>query len=193
MPGWQMVFPQTRVTLIQRLASGGSEEDWGQFLSDYWGPICRLSLRFGARNLDDAEDVASQTFEVLWERRLLVRWVSNQTAKLRTLLCSVVRNILSHRNRLRVNRDRLWQDFVDRLDGLPVAAEDGPGHQLVYFHEHTFLDMRKLGQRAGSILPVHFPRPHNLRRHGPQRCFPTLPAGEESDQGRIADPEAGLA
>ena len=29
-----MAFPQTRVTLIQRLASGGSEEDWGQFSGD---------------------------------------------------------------------------------------------------------------------------------------------------------------
>ncbi len=72
-------------------------------MNDYWGPLCRFSLRYGARNLDDAEDVASQTFEVLWEKRLLVRWVSGRTAKLRTLLCSVVRNILSHRNRVRVN------------------------------------------------------------------------------------------
>ena len=53
-----MVFPQTRVTLIQRLASGGSEEDWGQFLSDYWGPVCRFSLRWGVGTVDDAEDVA---------------------------------------------------------------------------------------------------------------------------------------
>ena len=81
-----MSFPQTRVTLIQRLASGGNEEDWGQFLRDYWGPICRFSLRFGALNLDEAEDVASDTFAVLLEKRLLDRWVSNRSAKLRTLL-----------------------------------------------------------------------------------------------------------
>ncbi|MBU4271254.1 MAG: hypothetical protein KKE86_04830, partial [Planctomycetes bacterium] len=98
-----MGFPQTRLTLIQRLTSGGAEEDWQNFLKDYWGPICRFSLRRGARNLDDAEDVASETFEALWEQRLLVRWVANRSAKLRTLLCCVVRNILSHRNRVRAS------------------------------------------------------------------------------------------
>lgn len=80
-----MSFPQTRLTLIQRLATGGSEEDWRCFLQDDWGPICRFSLRFGARNLDDAEEVASQTFEVFWEKRLLARWMSQRSAKLRTL------------------------------------------------------------------------------------------------------------
>jgi DNA-directed RNA polymerase specialized sigma24 family protein len=61
------------LTLVQRLASGGTEEDWQGFLKDYWGPVWRFSLRFGARNLDEAEDAASETFEVLWEQRLLVR------------------------------------------------------------------------------------------------------------------------
>ena len=107
-----MSFPQTRLTLIQRLASGGSEEDWHAFLQDYWGPVCRFSLRFGAQNLDDAEDVASRTFEALWENRLLVRWVSNRSAKLRTLLCSVVRNVLSNRNRVKANRDRLARELA---------------------------------------------------------------------------------
>src|ERR1035437_11123351 len=91
--GGDMSFPQTHLTLVQRLASGSTEDDWQSFLKDYWGPICRFSMRWGARNLDDAEDVAAETFEVLWEQRLLVRWVSNRSAKLRTLLCTVVRNI----------------------------------------------------------------------------------------------------
>ncbi len=125
-----MSFPQTRLTLIQRLATGGSEEDWQCFLQDYWGPICRFSLRFGARNLDDAEDVASQTFEVLWEKRLLARWMSQRSAKLRTLLCTVVRNILSHRRRIRKGQERLLLDLVQQID---ESASTG-GEQVDAFY-----------------------------------------------------------
>ena len=118
-----MSFPQTHLSLIQRLASGGTEEDWQGFLKDYWGPICRFSLRYGARDLDNAEDVASETFEVLWEQRLLVRWASNRSAKLRTLLCSVVRNILSHRNRVRTSREQRQEDLAEHLDGLNRTSD----------------------------------------------------------------------
>ncbi len=44
-----MSFPQTRLTLVERLASGGSAEAWQTFLGDYWGPIRRFALRWGAR------------------------------------------------------------------------------------------------------------------------------------------------
>lgn len=118
-----MTFPQTQLTLIQRLASVGTEEDWQVFLKDYWRPICRFSMRYGARNLDDAEDVASETFKVLWQQRLLVRWASNRSAKLRTLLCSVVRNILSHQNRVRAARQQRQQDLVEHLDRLNETSE----------------------------------------------------------------------
>jgi RNA polymerase sigma factor (sigma-70 family) len=101
------------LTLVQRLAAGGSAEDWSRFLSDYWGPVCRFALRFGARNLDDAEDIASLTFETLWKNRLLVRWLSNRSAKLRSLLCGVARKVLSNQNRSRTNRDRLLRDLAD--------------------------------------------------------------------------------
>lgn len=119
-----MGFPQTRLTLIQRLTSSGAEEDWQNFLKDYWGPICRFSLRWGARNLDDAEDVASETFEALWEQRLLVRWAANRSAKLRTLLCCVVRNILSHRNRVRANREQRLRDLAEHFDRLNQASDE---------------------------------------------------------------------
>jgi RNA polymerase sigma factor (sigma-70 family) len=118
-----MAFPQTQLTRIQRLASRGTEDDWRGFLKDYWGPICRFSMRFGSRNLDDAEDVASETFEVLWEQRLLARWASNRTAKLRTLLCCVVRNILSHRNRVQASRQQRQRDVAEHQDRLNQASE----------------------------------------------------------------------
>ncbi|MEN6406008.1 MAG: hypothetical protein ABFC77_06005 [Thermoguttaceae bacterium] len=119
-----MTFPSTHLTLIQRLASGGTEADWQRFWQNYWGPLCRFSLRFGAKNLDEAEDVASKTFEALWEQRLLVRWAANRSAKLRTLLCSVVRNILSHRNRVQAGRDRHREDLVDHVEQLNPPPAD---------------------------------------------------------------------
>jgi RNA polymerase sigma factor (sigma-70 family) len=119
-----MSFPQTRLTLVQRLVSGGTEEDWQIFLKDYWGPVCRFSLRFGARNLDEAEDAASETFEVLWQQRLLVRWVSNRSAKLRTLLCTVVRNILSHRNRVRASREGRLADVARHFEDLKGTSDE---------------------------------------------------------------------
>ena len=66
--------------------------------------------------MHDAEEVASQTFEVIWRNRLLERWVSNRSAKLRSLLCAVVRNVLSNRNRVRANRQRLSADVVRHIE-----------------------------------------------------------------------------
>ena len=125
-----MSFPLTPVTLIQRLADGGTEEDWRIFFADYWGSICRFSLRWGAGDLGDAEEIASQTFEALWENRLLVRWMSNRSAKLRTLLCAVTRNILSQRNRVQSNRDRLFRKM---LDGLDREERDNNGHVDAFY------------------------------------------------------------
>ncbi len=116
-----MSFPETRFTLIQRLATLEREEDWQTFLHDYWGPICRFAVRWGARNRDDAEDVAAQTFEALWASRLLVRWSSTRSAKLRTLLCAVVRNILSNANRVRRRREELAQDLIRHAEELHPA------------------------------------------------------------------------
>lgn len=119
-----MSFPQTRMTLIERLASGGSEEDWGCFLKDYRGPVCRFALRWGARDLDEAEELASQTFLILLENRLLTRWVSNRSAKLRSLLCRVVRNLLANRNRVQAGRERHASDLARHVEGLHESSDD---------------------------------------------------------------------
>jgi DNA-directed RNA polymerase specialized sigma24 family protein len=118
-----MSFPSTRLTLIDRLAEGGSEDDWARFLKDYWGPLCRFCLRHGARGLDDAEDVASQTFEVLWRNRLLARWRSNQSAKLRALLCGVVRRLLANRRRSEERHDRLHNGLIGLVDELSRSSQ----------------------------------------------------------------------
>lgn len=119
-----MAFPQTQLTLIQRLASGGSDEDWQRFLRDYWGPINRFALRWGARNMEDAEEVASHTMLVIWQNRLLSRWMSNRSAKLRSLLCAVVRNTLSNWNRRRAGRDCVSEELVKQLEEDGGAGEE---------------------------------------------------------------------
>lgn len=85
-------------------------------MKDYWGPICRFALRWGASNLDEAEEVASHVFVVLWENRLLTRWVANRASKLRSLLCAVVRNTLSNWNRVRAGRQRMSADVVSKFE-----------------------------------------------------------------------------
>ncbi len=125
-----MTFPHTRLTLIERLASGGSEEDWRGFLQDYWGPVCRFALRSGAHGLPEAEEIASQSFEVLWEKRLLDRWISHQAARLRSLLCAVVRQTLSTRNRTRARREHLQAEVLQHCKN---AADSAPQDDDVFY------------------------------------------------------------
>lgn len=118
-----MTFPETRHSLIQKIALGGDDAAWREFLQDYWGPVCRFARRRGNLKLQDAEDVASQVFEAFLRNRLLVRWADSPVAKLRTLICTVVRNVLSNRARVLEGRARL-------LDAQPfttpqIAAESG--------------------------------------------------------------------
>src|SRR4051812_12709220 len=105
-----MSFPQTRPTLIQRLATHGNEPDWQAFLADYWRPVCRFAWHYGQCSWQDAEDVASQTFLAIVQQELLARWVSAHSAKLRTLLCTVVRNVLANRARVQAGRARILRD-----------------------------------------------------------------------------------
>ncbi len=110
-----MSFPQTRHTLIQRIVLDGSDTDWRQFLKDYWEAVCRFARYAGRLSESDAEDVASQTFEAILQARLLERWTESRSAKLRTLICAVVRNILSNRSRTEQARTRLVQSNADQL------------------------------------------------------------------------------
>jgi RNA polymerase sigma factor (sigma-70 family) len=128
-----MTFPETHHTFIQRLASQGKEDDWRRFMDDYWFPVCRFATRSGRLKPDEAEDVASITFAGVIQNNLLSRWVNNPSAKLRTLLCSVVRNVLSNRARIESGRAslrkkdrRLLQEAasVRFEDVIDVAPED---------------------------------------------------------------------
>lgn len=126
-------FPQTQHSLIRRLAETGAERDWQQFLTDYWGPLCRFAARWGRLNLDEAEDVASSTLLALVSGDLLGRWVETPNAKLRTLLCSVVRNVISTRARVISGRERIQREDRDQLlaEGTVRADEATPDDSAV--------------------------------------------------------------
>jgi RNA polymerase sigma factor (sigma-70 family) len=121
-------FPETRHTLIRRLATSRSETDWGEFLADYWRPVCRFAARWGKVNLDDAEDIASVTLQALLTGDLLKRWVTAPQSRLRTLLCRIVRNVISNRARVQSGRDRIHADHRVDLARLGTVGldEDSP-------------------------------------------------------------------
>jgi RNA polymerase sigma factor (sigma-70 family) len=123
-----MSFPQTSKTLIHRIATEGNERDWYRFLSDYWLPVCRFAQQRAQLRIEDAEDVASETFEAILRNQLLQRWVSNRSSKLRTLLCTVVRHVLGNRARVQKGRQRLLRENIHELLGrsdLPtIRASD---------------------------------------------------------------------
>jgi DNA-directed RNA polymerase specialized sigma24 family protein len=59
--------------------------------------------------------------------QLLARWVLRRSARLRTLLCTVVRNVLANDARVRAGRERLVREHGGRLEarpGFPVVTED---------------------------------------------------------------------
>lgn len=132
-----MSFPQTRPTLIERIAQGGDENAWREFLTDYWAPVCCFALRHGQLSTEDAEDAASLTFLAVLQNRLLARWLTHRSAKLRTLLCCVVRNVLANRARVQQGRARLLREHGGRLDdrdALPLLTSlDAPQEHLDAF------------------------------------------------------------
>jgi RNA polymerase sigma factor (sigma-70 family) len=106
----------------------GSERDWFQFLSDYWLPVCRFAQQRSALGVQDAEDVAAETFEAILRNQLLQRWVSDHSSKLRTLLCTVVLQILGNRARVQKGRWRLLRkkahELLRRTDLPTIKAID---------------------------------------------------------------------
>ncbi len=110
-----MNFPTTRYTLIQRIATSTDESDWAVFLTDYWRPICRFAARWGRVSLHDAEDVAAITLETVIRNGLLARWTQDRRARLRTLLCAVIRKVLANESRKKRREAARVRDYVDEL------------------------------------------------------------------------------
>jgi RNA polymerase sigma factor (sigma-70 family) len=133
-----MSFPNTRHTLIRRIVQRGDNADWSEFLADYWGPVCRFARWAGNLSHEDAEDVGSQVFEAMLKNRLLERWTACRSAKLRTLICAVVRNVISNRARVESGRARIVRDHggeLDRyLDWSQTELSDAPQDQIDAFY-----------------------------------------------------------
>lgn len=117
-----MSFPQTSKTLIFRVAQENNEKDWHRFLSDYWLPVCRFAQQRSGLGIADAEDIASETFEAILTNQLLKRWLTNRSSKLRTLLCTVTRQVLANRARVHKGRQKLLAKNAPEL----LARSDLP-------------------------------------------------------------------
>ncbi len=119
-----MAFPNTRLSLIQRLAGGGDDAAWREFVNDYWGPVCRFAQNHGNLKHEDAEDVAADVFQAILKNRLLERWSQSPSAKLRTLICCCARNILCNQYRIESGRKRLVREHGGRLDRYASDFDD---------------------------------------------------------------------
>ncbi len=127
-----MSFPETRHSLICRLASDAAASDWQDFLADYWGPICRFAQARASISSQDAEDITAQVFQTLWQSDLLARWNGNQAARLRTLICSVANNVLANDSRVRSGRKRLLRENAQALintPGIPLISSDAESRE----------------------------------------------------------------
>jgi RNA polymerase sigma factor (sigma-70 family) len=110
-----------------RLSSGGNEGDWREFLDDYWGPICGFAMRWGGLVVQDAEDVAAETFQTLIRSDLLVRWRENRAARLHTLLCAVARNVIANQARIEKGRKRIMREIARQAkDEIPDSIWTSP-------------------------------------------------------------------
>ncbi len=87
---------------------------------------------------------------MLWESRLLVRWIANRNAKLRSLLCSVTRKTLANRQRVRAGRERLARDAADQW-AQPEAVDDA---QVQIFYAAWVEDL--LSQTLESVADAYY-------------------------------------
>lgn len=94
----------------------------------YWMPLCRFARFRAGVDRSVAEDVTSQAFEILLTKRLLAKWMTHRSTKLRSLLCAVVRNVLSNRVRVQQRRKQIIKErgpeLVDRADLSSIVSQD---------------------------------------------------------------------
>ena len=89
--------------------------------------------RWGELQLEEAEDVASLTFMAILEGKLLSRWAATPHSKLRTLICSVVRNVLSNRARVQSGRERILKEqreFLIKVGSIQASDESAQAIEL---------------------------------------------------------------
>lgn len=119
--------PETRPSLLVRLADRADQEAWHEFAQIYGPVVYRLALRKGLQHAD-AEDLAQQVLTAV--SKAIDRWQTDPTrAKFRTWLNRIAHNLII--NALtRSAPDRAAGDSLT-LDRLHQAAADGPDSDLV--------------------------------------------------------------
>lgn len=134
-----MNFPETRHSLIQRLATEGDEEAWRHFTRDYWGPIERFAAYYGGLTRDQAEDVAADTLMVLVKSEVLQKWSRHPQGRFRSLMCGVVKKVLANLRRVQGNRARLLRELADTGGGewvlSGVSGEPGAEELDIFYRE----------------------------------------------------------
>ena len=125
-------FPQTRQTLIQRIATDRQAPEWNTFLDDYWGPVVRFAIRSGNLKIQDAEDITAETFKTLFTADLLSRWLEDRRSRLSTMLCVVVRNLISNRARLQSGREKIMHELKPVLTAEIARRQRDPAEDRFY-------------------------------------------------------------
>ncbi|MFH1303314.1 MAG: hypothetical protein ABIK07_19790 [Planctomycetota bacterium] len=125
-------FPQTRQTLIQQIVASREAPEWKTFLDDYWGPVVRFAIRTGNLKTQDAEDITAEAFKTLLSADLLSRWLKDRRSRLSTLLCTVVRNLISNRARVQSGREKIMNEITPVLAAEIVGRQSDPAEDRFY-------------------------------------------------------------
>ena len=126
-----MAFPQTRYSMIDRIVTDNEDGDWNHFLRAYWGPMVAFARRRGGLGEQEAEDVVGVAVEGIIRNNLLDRWHSDRSAKLRTLLCTVIRYCINNRARINSGRQRLMEQWDHELARLTDAPPTNIGPSAI--------------------------------------------------------------
>ncbi len=125
-------FPETRVSLILRLAEPDDVRAWQEFAGIYGPALYRLALRRGLQAAD-AEDVAQEILFAV--ARAIERFTPDPAqAKFRTWLSRIARNLLADFCAGRAKRPltQLVSDSWLRAADLSVNSDDGDDFDLEY-------------------------------------------------------------
>ncbi len=117
-------FPDTRVSLILRLAESADVEAWEEFTAVYLPALYHLALARGL-NRTDAEDVTQEILMVV--AGAVRRWQpDSQRARFRTWLCTIARNLIADYFAQPNNRKRTISITDSSLEQLSSLQKEGP-------------------------------------------------------------------
>lgn len=118
----QIMPPETRPTLIQRLQQGGDDAAWEEFVSIYRPVVVRMALQKQMQP-DDAEDLAQQVM-MLVLRSIRTWTLDPERARFRTWLQTVVRNAtINALTRRPKDQGRGGTTSIDKLNQQPARAD----------------------------------------------------------------------